>query len=158
MDRLVKMEIYEKLAEQMNFPKAILNKTVRMMRLLLSERDVEILLSLPATVSDLADQWGLNSEQMETKIRELFIKGYVTPAKYLKKFADKLPPGSYMLTGNWEPLRSYNAKWADCPRAVHDFWREFDDTVWPEIYNTFIPPTGKPGSRILPVQRDRQSR
>ncbi len=145
------MELYEKLAERMNFPKTILNKTVRMMRLMLNEHDVEILLSLPATVSDLANQRELTSDEMETKMRELFIKGYVTPAKYINKFADKLPQGSYMLTGNWEPLRSYNAKWVDCPREVHDFWREFDDTVWPDIYKTFIPSTGKPGSRLLPV-------
>jgi hypothetical protein len=114
------MDNYVELAERLKFPKSNFEKTIKMLHVMLSESDLRILLSLPATASDLAQGFGSPPEEIELKMRELFIKGYVTPSKYVKN--SKLPPDSYALTPSWEPVRSYNAKWKDCPREVHAFW------------------------------------
>ena len=72
------MSPYEELASRVGLVDSKIGP--RLFQMLADETDAQILLSLPATVPDLAGKLDLSTQEVEAKIQELFLKGLVFPS------------------------------------------------------------------------------
>ena len=136
------MNPYEELAARVGLVNSKIGP--RLFRMLADETDTRILLSLPATVPDLAEKLNFSIEEVEAKIQELFLKGLVFPSH-------KTSPPTYRTCRDMVQLHDASILWKEAPQEFLDLWQEFMETEWPEFARKISEIMPKPFTRVIPV-------
>jgi NAD-dependent dihydropyrimidine dehydrogenase PreA subunit len=136
------MSLYEKLAARVGLGDSHI--AARLFHILADETDAEILLSLPATVPDLVGKLAMSSEEIEPRIKELFLKGLVFPSH-------KTSPTTYRMCRNIVQFHDATILWKEAPREFLDLWQEFMETEWLDFARKVSQILPKPFARIIPV-------
>jgi len=136
------MNPYEELAARVGLVNSKIGP--RLFRMLADETDTRILLSLPATVPDLAEKLNFSIEEVEAKIQELFLKGLVFPSH-------KTSPPTYRTCRDMVQFHDATILWKEAPQEFLDLWQEFMETEWPEFARKISEIMPKPFTRVIPV-------
>ncbi|UCF57684.1 MAG: 4Fe-4S binding protein [Deltaproteobacteria bacterium] len=136
------MTLYEGLAARVGLANSQI--APRLFQMLADETDAEILLSLPAQVSDLEDKLQLSPEEIEQKIQELFLKGLVFPSR-------KTSPPTYRMCRDMVQFHDATILWKDAPQEFLNLWQEFMEVEWPKFARNISEMLPKPYTRVIPV-------
>ena len=136
------MSPYEELASRVGLVDSKIGP--RLFQMLADETDAQILLSLPATVPDLAGKLDLSTQQAEAKIQELFLKGLVFPSY-------KTSPPTYRMCRDMVQFHDASILWKEASQKFLDLWQEFMETEWPEFARKISEIMPKPYTRVIPV-------
>jgi Pyruvate/2-oxoacid:ferredoxin oxidoreductase delta subunit len=136
------MNSYEELAARVGLVNSKIGPSL--FRMLADETDTQILLSLPATVPDLAEKLNFPTEEVEAKIQDLFLKGLVFPSH-------KTSPPTYRMCRDMVQLHDATILWKEAPQEFLDLWQEFMETEWPEFARKISDIMPKPYTRVIPV-------
>ena len=116
----------------------------RLFQMLADETDARILLSLPAAAPTVASKLGLSEEEVEAKLKELFLKGLVFPSH-------KTSPPTYRMCRNMVQFHDASILWKEAPQEFLDLWQEFMEIEWPEFARKISEIMPKPFTRVIPV-------
>ena len=116
----------------------------RLFQMLADETDARILLSLPAAAPTVASKLGLSEEEVEAKLKELFLKGLVFPSH-------KTSPPTYRMCRNMVQFHDASILWKEAPQEFLDLWQEFMELEWPEFARKISEIMPKPFTRVIPV-------
>lgn len=136
------MTLYEGLAARVGLADSQI--APRLFQMLADETDAEILLSLPAQVSDLEDKLQLSPEEIEQKIRELFLKGLVFPSR-------KTSPPTYRMCRDLVQFHDATILWKEASQEFLNLWQEFMEVEWPKFARNISEMLPKPYTRVIPV-------
>jgi NAD-dependent dihydropyrimidine dehydrogenase PreA subunit len=136
------MTLYEGLAARVGLANSQI--APRLFQMLADETDAEILLSLPAQVSDLEGKLQLSPEEIEQKIQELFLKGLVFPSR-------KTSPPTYRMCRDMVQFHDATILWKDAPQEFLNLWQEFMEVEWPKFARNISEMLPKPYTRVIPV-------
>jgi hypothetical protein len=116
--------IYDELAARAKAPNS--KFLPKLFEYLADETDARILLALPADVPTLAGKLGLSTQDVEDRIRDLYLKGVVFPNK-------KTTPISYRMPRDMVHMHDTTVQWKDAQEAFLHLWQEWIDTEFAEL-------------------------
>jgi Pyruvate/2-oxoacid:ferredoxin oxidoreductase delta subunit/predicted transcriptional regulator len=113
---------------------------------LTDEREAQLLLaaSPPATVAELSEKTGIESEEIERMIDPLFEKGLI--------FKSKKPDGvRYYRPRHLMQLHDATGVTVNVPQKVLDLWKEHTRTEWIDYVKKLEESLPRPVLRVIPV-------
>jgi ferredoxin len=136
------MNLYKELAARIGLGDSEI--APRLFEMLAEERDAEILLAMPAEVAGLKEKTGLDTEELEKRIHDLFLKGLVFPSH-------RTFPPIYRMCRDFVQFHDATILWKDAPAQFLELWQELMETEWPEIARRVSRMSPKPFTRVIPV-------
>jgi ferredoxin len=136
------MRLYQELAGRIGLGESKI--APRLFEMIADETDAKILLSLPGTVPDLQAKMGLNQEEAEKRMKDLFLKGLVFPSH-------KTTPATYRMGRDFVQFHDATILWKNAPIEFLDLWQEFMEKEWPEYARRISEMLPKPFTRMIPV-------
>lgn len=112
--------------------------------LVVDETSAKLMLAMPGQPAELAEKTGLPLEEVETRLRDMFVKGVALKSR-------KVDPPSYYMVRNITQFHDASIVW---PQATKEFlaaWRDFMDTEWHDLAKLAAQILPKPFSRVIPV-------
>ncbi len=106
--------------------------------------DAGILNALPGTVEELSTRLGMDTEQLETRLHELFMRGAVF---------EKIKNGvtTWRMPRNIIQFHDASLLWKEIPQSLVSLWVEFMDTEYPELLK-LVTTHGIPSfMRVVPI-------
>jgi len=106
--------------------------------------DAGILNALPGTVEELSTRLGMDTEKLETRLHELFMRGAVF---------EKIKNGvtTWRMPRNIIQFHDASLLWKDIPQSLISLWVEFMDTEYPELLK-LVTTHGIPSfMRVVPI-------
>ncbi len=118
------MSLYQELASRIGLGDSTI--IPRLFEMLADETDAKILLSLPGTIPEVQAKMGLNQEEAEKRMKDLFLKGLVFPSH-------KTTPTTYRMGRDFVQFHDATILWKDATVEFLDLWQEFMEKEWPEV-------------------------
>jgi len=113
------MNLYQELAARLNVPESKI--VPRLLQMVADETDAKILLALPANAPELAAKLGLSTQETESRLHELYLRGVAFPSK-------KTSPTVYRYAKAVVQLHDTTIQWKKAPKAFLDLWQEWVET------------------------------
>lgn len=136
--------VYQLFAERIMIPDSVL--IPKIIAMIASENDTEILLAMPGTAQELADKFSFDLTDMENKLAEFFLKGLV--------FKSQKPQGTlYRMSREVGQFHDGSILWPDASREFYDLWQKFMEEEWPEFTKFVEAVLPRPVMRIIPVEK-----
>jgi len=136
------MSLYHELAARIGLGESKI--APRLFEMLADERDAEILLAMPATVSELEGKTGLEKEELGKRVHDLFLKGLVFPSH-------RTSPPTYRMCRDFVQFHDATILWPEAPREFLDLWQELMEKEWPHIAQRVSRMMPRPFTRVIPV-------
>src|SRR3989339_913917 len=116
----------------------------KILRCMINESHADLLVSLPGTSDEMAAKLSRSVEEIDSGLKDMFIKGlvfkkekggktYWRPPAHLAQFHD----GTIL--------------WPEAPPEFYDLWRDYMDKEWPELANVLVKSMSRPFTRVVPV-------
>lgn len=135
-------ELYKKLAESIMMGES--PRIPKLFEMAASPQEAELLIAMPATIQELEDRTGLDSDSIAGMVEGLYRKGLV--------FKKEKPEGTlYRRCRDLMQFHDASILWPEAPREFLDLWQDFMEEEWPafsEIVDQMLP---RPVTRIIPV-------
>ncbi len=110
------------------------------------QEEATLLMAMPGTPEQLAENVGKPVEEVEKMCRELYHKGLA-----FKSF--KTGTLGYKMCRDMVQFHDATILWPEAPKAYHDLWQKFMEEEWPNfarMAEQFFP---RPFTRIIPVEK-----
>jgi NAD-dependent dihydropyrimidine dehydrogenase PreA subunit len=122
------------------------NSTVmpRIWRTLCTEREAEIVNSLPATAEDLAAKFGTGIGEMQAILDGLFKRGTVIDAVKGGVTTWRMPKHPIQ-------LHDWTISWPGAPEELLELWREFEETDYPALLELVTQIKLPAFMRVIPI-------
>lgn len=142
-------EMYQQLAQKIFMGES--PNIPRLFEMLATTDEAELLLSLPATVPELAGKMDAGEVELTEMLATLYYKGAV--------FKKEKPEGTlYRLCRDLMQFHDASILWPDAPREFLDLWQKFMEEEWPTFSENVDKMLPKPVTRIVPVMESLDSR
>lgn len=141
-------ERYTKLAEKIFMGGSAL--IPRLFEMIASDEEADLLLSLPATTSQLAGNLDMSEEEIQGMLDTLFRKGLV--------FKKSTPEGTlYRLCRDLMQFHDATILWPEAPREFLDLWQRYMEEEFPAFSEQVEKILPKPVGRVVPVSEPVES-
>ena len=142
-------DVYRQLAERIGMAEYSL--IPRLFEKIASPEEAELLLALPATAGQAAEQLGRSEAEVQEMLDTLFYKGLA--------FKKTTPEGTlFRMCRDLMQFHDASILWPEAPREYLDLWQEFMEREWPrfsEVVEKLLP---RPVTRIVPVSESVDAR
>jgi Pyruvate/2-oxoacid:ferredoxin oxidoreductase delta subunit len=110
------------------------------------QEEATLLMAMPGTPEQLAENVGKPVEEVEKMCRELYHKGLA-----FKSF--KTGTLGYKMCRDIVQFHDATILWPEAPTAYHDLWQKFMEEEWPYFASLIEKSLPKPFTRVIPVKK-----
>ena len=136
--------LYQELAEKIMVSDSRI--IPQLFKMLINEKEAEILLALPATPAEIAQRFSIIEPEADKLLDQFFIKGLAFKSK-------KQEGTKYRLCRDLVQFHDATILWSGAQRAYFDLWQRFMEEEWPEYSGLVEKIITRPLSRIIPVNQ-----
>ncbi len=120
-------------------------------KMLVDEKDAQLLLSMPGTAAELAQKTGRTEEDIQKTVDDLFWKGLV--------FKSKKPEGvKYKMCRDLTQFHDATIVWPEATQEFLDLWKKYMEIEWPAYARMAAKIIKKPMARIIAVNRSLEAK
>ncbi|MFO8047725.1 MAG: 4Fe-4S binding protein [Desulfosudaceae bacterium] len=111
-----------------------------------SDRQMEMLFAMPATVPELAEKFGISEAEAQSEIDDLFRKGLA--------FGKEKPQGK-VWRGPMHIAQLHDATivWPEATEEFYELWRLYMEEEWPRLAPGLASIMPRPFTRVIPVEK-----
>ncbi|MDY6822952.1 MAG: 4Fe-4S binding protein [Thermodesulfobacteriota bacterium] len=133
---------YAKFAERMMQPDSVY--IPKILQSMITDRQAEMLMSLPATAAQLSEKFGMAEDDARTDLEDMYRKGLTFKKK---KDGDVL----------WRPpmhiaqFHDATIVWPEATEEFYELWRLYMEEEWPKLAPGIATVMPRPFTRVVPV-------
>ncbi|MFP4039537.1 MAG: ATP-binding protein [Desulfosudaceae bacterium] len=118
----------------------------KIMDYMTSDRQMEMLFAMPATVPELAEKFGISEAEAQSEIDDLFRKGLA--------FGKEKPQGK-VWRGPMHIAQLHDATivWPEATEEFYELWRLYMEEEWPRLAPGLASIMPRPFTRVIPVEK-----
>lgn len=116
----------------------------KILQCMINDDQAKLLVSLPGTSDEMAARLNRPVDEIESGLKEMFIKGLV----FKKEKGGKT---------HWRPpahlaqFHDGTILWPGAPPEFYDLWRDYMDKEWPQLAHILVNFMPRPFTRVIPV-------
>ena len=137
-------DLYQALSSQIGMPDS--ERIQRLWKMLCTEEEAKLLLTMPGTLEELEDKTGMASESLKTMLNELYRKGVAF---------ERLKEGRLIYRMSRDLIQFHDASilWPEAPPEFLLLWQEYMDQEYVELSKLMADMDMAPVTRVIPVEQ-----
>jgi len=139
---MTELNPYEKFAENMLHKESKYIPLI--LKTLINDDQANLLVSMPGTVDQLNEKLGFPKDQIETYLKDMFIKG-------LSFKKEKNGVTHWRAPAHIAQFHDATIVWKDAPETFYTYWKNYMEQEWPQLAPNLTAFMPRPYTRVIPI-------